>query len=228
MLDPQHRGTRLAPGREQLLEHLDTGFVQGRHGFVEYQQLRFGDQPLGQQHALAFAPGEGAHAPFAFLEHADPRQGRVDGWPHATGQAQEGRATLAQGGHEIVHGHRQAPVELQSLGHVADHFALGRPVQGHLALVRHLPKQCLDQRTLAAAIGADDGMHAAGGDAEGHVFENARTPQGQVDAGELDARPAGGAEVGGCGHVRVSWMARTTVSRLRFISTSYLSWVYSP
>jgi hypothetical protein len=105
-------------------------------------------------------------------------------------QAEERRAALAHGGHEVVDGHRQAAVELQRLRHIADHL-LRRPVQAQLALVRHLPEQGLDQRALAAAVGADDGVHAARGDAEAHPFEDARAAQGQVDAIEVDARPAG-------------------------------------
>ncbi|MNW15327.1 hypothetical protein D3C71_2137920 [compost metagenome] len=71
-------------------------------------------------------------------------------------------------------------------------------------------------------------MHAAGGDAERDPFEDARAAQGQVDVGEIDARALRREQIGGGGHARFSWMARTTVSRLRFISTSYLSLVYSP
>ncbi|MNH30112.1 hypothetical protein D3C79_903870 [compost metagenome] len=77
-------------------------------------------------------------------------------------------------------------------------------MQGQLALVWHLPEQGLDQRALAAAVGADDGVHAACCHAETDLFEDARTPQGQVDASELDARPAGCHPLGGSGHARFS------------------------
>ena len=38
-------------------EDLDAGLVQGRHGFIQYQQLRRRNQPLGQQYPLALATG---------------------------------------------------------------------------------------------------------------------------------------------------------------------------
>ncbi|MCY1443421.1 hypothetical protein D9M71_598340 [compost metagenome] len=90
--------------------------------------------------------------------------------------------------------------------------------------MRHLPEQGLDQRALAAAVGADQGMHATGGDLEADLIENPRAAQGQVDAGELDVGPARLADDGfGDAHAFDSLIARTTVSRLRFISTSYFS-----
>lgn len=89
--------------------------------------------------------------------------------------------------------------------------------------MRHLPEQGLDQRTLAAAVRPDQRVHAAGLDAQAHAIEDAAAAEAQVDPGEVDGRPARrGAKPFGHGHAPDSWMARTTVSRLRAISSSYL------
>ncbi|MNG39527.1 hypothetical protein D3C84_1276530 [compost metagenome] len=67
-------------------------------------------------------------------------------------------------------------------------------------------------------------MHAAGGDVEADLVEDSRAAQGQVDLGKGDVRPAGAVEQRlRHGHAWDSLIARTTVSRLRFISTSYFS-----
>ncbi|MDT4864757.1 hypothetical protein FQZ97_995270 [compost metagenome] len=47
--------------------------------------------------------------------------------------------------------------------------------------MRHLPEQGLDQRTLAATVGADQRMHAAGADLKGNVVEDRRAAQRQAD-----------------------------------------------
>lgn len=223
VLDPEHGDAGLAPVQQQPLEDLDAALVEGRHRFVQHQQLRRRYQALGQQHALALAAGEGAHAPTALGQHADPFQGRVDRRAPAARQAEEGRTALAHGSHEIVDGERQAAVELQRLRHVADAAGRAGPLQAQLAAMRHLPEQGLDQRTLAAAVRPDQRVHAAGLDAQAHAIEDAAAAEAQVDPGEVDGRPARrGAKPFGHGHAPDSWMARTTVSRLRAISSSYL------
>jgi hypothetical protein len=108
-------------------------------------------------------------------------------------QAQKGRAPLAHGSHEVVHGHWQATVELQRLGHVADGAGSVRPVQAQAALVWRLPQQGLDQRAFAAAVGADQGVHAAWADLlKLTLIEDRGTAQGQRDLIELNPRADAG------------------------------------
>ncbi|MNE43333.1 hypothetical protein D3C80_1375030 [compost metagenome] len=106
VLDPQHGDARRSPVAEQALEHLDPCLIEGRHRLVEYQQLRSRNQPLGQQHPLAFAAGQRAHAALALVLHADPFKGLTNRRRVVFAQAEKGRATLAHGGHEVVDGHR--------------------------------------------------------------------------------------------------------------------------
>ncbi|MNN94375.1 hypothetical protein D3C81_2129850 [compost metagenome] len=93
----------------------------------------------------------------------------------------------------------------------------------------HLPKQRLDQRTLATAVGANQGVHVAGLDLEADLVEDGRAAKGQADVGELDGGSGQWRGEGLLdGHAPASWIARTTVSRLPVISFSYFSALYSP
>src|SRR5690349_24933890 len=95
--------------------------------------------------------------------------------------AEKGWPSLTHRRHEIIDRHGQAPVELQCLGDVADDAGPTWPLQAQASMVWHLPEQGLDQRTLAAAIGADQGMDAAGLHLETHVVENRGAPKLKAD-----------------------------------------------
>ncbi|MNP79101.1 hypothetical protein D3C76_1768610 [compost metagenome] len=72
-------------------------------------------------------------------------------------------------------------------------------------------------------------MHAAGLHLERDVIEDRRTAKDEADVGKIQGRAsASQQQVFLNRHAPDSWIARTTVLRLPFISFSYLSAVYSP
>ncbi len=101
--------------------------------------------------------------------------------------AKKHRPALRRHGHEIEHRDRQAAVEVERLRHVADDFAFA-PLDADAPRVRHLAEQRAHERRFAAAVRTDDAVDRAGRHLEGHVLQDRRVAERQVDALELDRR----------------------------------------
>ena len=231
VLYPQHGGAALPPLGQQRFKDLHARAVERGHGFVQQHELRGRQQALGQQHALALAAGEVAHAAAGLVRHAHALQPLQDALAHGAAQAQIQRALLLEhAAHEVLHRHGQRAVGLDGLGHVGQHARRGqRPVQGDLASVRHHAQHGFHQAAFAAAIGADEGVDFTRVHLPVHVLQDARGAQLQVHALQAQGRAgdeAGAGAGGGGAHARAfrdSSMARTTASRLKAMSFSNLS-----
>lgn len=124
--DPDGREVAaLVDGLEQVAEERFAGDVDGAGGFVEEQDFGFLQERLGEQDALEFAAGEFAEFAFFELLHADAFEDGVDAFAHAVARGEPERAALDAADEEIADAERDAAVEVEALGDVADGGAGG-------------------------------------------------------------------------------------------------------
>lgn len=131
----------LVDGLEQVAEERFAGHVDGAGGFVEQEDLGFLQEGLGEQDALEFAAGELAEAAFFELLHADAFEDGGDALAHAVAAAEPQGAALDAAGEEIADAERDAAVEVEALGDVAEGGAGGcRPRGPRLGVGRRFTR----------------------------------------------------------------------------------------
>ncbi len=176
---------------------------------------------MREQHALALAAREVAHAALGLVLHTHLRKGGVDLCKGLFFNAQEQGAALAHGCQKVAHSHGQAAVAFNCLRHIGKAaWGFCAPMQLHFARVRHQPQYGFEQAAFAAAVGAYQGMDLAWLHVPVNRVKNTRAAKLQCDLLQVQGGPA---RAVGSAQGLLSRMERTTASRLCAMAFSNVS-----
>ncbi len=183
-----------ADGLEELREGFLCALVDAGGGLVEEEDSWGGDQCAGDEDALLLSAGEAADGLIGEVSHAHGIESFLNLRAVGAGiTSEEAFFSVKAEFDNLADGDRESPIERVALGHVADDVAFGTCGGGGHAFDTdgagvwgERSEDEFEERTFAAAVGADDAKDGSLFDVECDVLQRGAAIIAKADIADAD------------------------------------------